>query len=94
MAVSGSATVVGRLGASASVVGSNSAARLNAVTPRATNTNRIRSRSSGNSANSGQGTQPGLSNNALDDQIAGAKSAHSATGSPQQPHHRKTSNSR
>src|SRR5271166_6688 len=89
----GSSPVSGSLGASASVVGSNSATTLNAVTPRASNTNRIRSRSSGNSANSGQGTQPGLSNNALDDQIAGAKSAYSAAGSRQQPH-RKTSNSR
>ncbi len=89
----GSSPVSGSLGASASVVGSNSATTLNAVTPRATSTNRIRSKSSGSSANSGQGTQPGLSNNALDDQIAGAKSAYSAAGSRQQPH-RKTSNSR
>jgi hypothetical protein len=88
----GSSPASGSVGASASVVGSNSATTLNAVTPRATNTNRIRSGSSGNSANSGQGTQPGLSNNALDDQIAGAKSAYSAAGSRQQPH-RKTSNS-
>ena len=89
----GSSPVSGSLGASASVVGSNSATMLNAVTPRATNTNRIRSRSSSNSANSGQGTQPGLSNNALDGQIAGAKSGHSAAGSRQQPR-RKTSDSR